>query len=50
MRNIVLHDSNHRPSGLARDDDLLRTAAAEELILLDAVVLADGINDEVDGK
>lgn len=35
---------------LARDDDLLRTAAAEELILLDAVVLADGIDDEVDGK
>ena len=35
---------------LARDDDFLRTAAAEELILLDAVVLADGIYDEVDGK
>ena len=35
---------------LARDDDLLRTAAAEELILFDAVVLADSIDDEVDGK
>ena len=35
---------------LPRDDDFLGTAFAQELILLDAVVLAHGVDDEVHGE